>query len=159
MRQLLVPTLILISGLLTACSGAKETLGLNRSVPDEFAVIPSAPLEIPKNFSQLPPPKPGAPRPQEANILRQAERAVIGEKVSDKNLTNAETALLQQAGAEDAEDDIRRQIDRELNENSGSQSVTQKLFGLGGDSPEKNTLDPQKELERLSQQQAAKREE
>ena len=45
---------------LAACDSARETLGLNKRAPDEFAVVPRAPLVLPPNYD-LRPPEPGAP--------------------------------------------------------------------------------------------------
>lgn len=63
---------------LTACgSDTKQMLGLERSPPDEFAVVSRAPLSVPPEFS-LRPPEPGAPRPQEGRASDQARRALTG---------------------------------------------------------------------------------
>lgn len=57
--------------LLAGCTGFRQMVGLDQTGPDEFAVESRAPLTIPPEFD-LRPPKPGAPRPQDAN---QAEKA------------------------------------------------------------------------------------
>jgi len=59
---------------LGACGGRK---GMGGSGLDEFAVARRAPLVVPPDFS-LVPPKPGAPRPQEADSSTQALSALFG---------------------------------------------------------------------------------
>ncbi len=49
---------------LSACGGGepKQLMNLRspHDGPDEFAILPTKPLEMPKDFSALPPPEPGA---------------------------------------------------------------------------------------------------
>ena len=75
-NNLLFSLLLLI--VLTGCSGAKEQLGLTRTLPDEFAVVKRAPLALPPDYN-LRPPAPGAPRPQEEATDAQARQVVTGE--------------------------------------------------------------------------------
>ena len=63
--------------LLISCGNVKKRLGLERSQPDEFAVVERAPLTMPPNFN-LTPPQPGAQRPQEANPANTAQGLVLG---------------------------------------------------------------------------------
>ncbi|WOK35803.1 DUF3035 domain-containing protein [Sphingomonas sp. C3-2] len=85
---------------LSACaSGGLE----NRSRPDEFAVSRKAPLVIPPDFA-LVPPKPGAPRPQEADSSTQALQAMFG---GPAQRSASEGTVIGQAGANAAEPGIR----------------------------------------------------
>jgi hypothetical protein len=64
--------------LLTACSGGsnwKQTLGIEPTSPDEFAVESRAPLTIPPDFD-LRPPAPGTVRPQEVSSASKAQGIV-----------------------------------------------------------------------------------
>lgn len=77
---------------LGACGGKK---GMGASSLDEFAVARRAPLVVPPDFS-LVPPKPGAPRPQEADSSTQALSALFGGEAprstgENKLLGDAET--------------------------------------------------------------------
>jgi hypothetical protein len=63
-------------------------------VPDEFAVGRSAPLTVPPDFA-LVPPKPGQPRPQEADSSTQALNALFG---GQRPVSQGEAVLLQAAG-------------------------------------------------------------
>lgn len=77
---------------LAACAGN----GLfGRGAPDEFAVARRAPLSVPPDFA-LRPPRPGAPRPQEADSSTQALDAMFG---GPAQRSTAETANLNEAGA------------------------------------------------------------
>lgn len=51
---------------LSGCTGLKQSIGLEPTMPDEFEVVSRAPLTIPPDFD-LRPPKPGVPRPQEVS--------------------------------------------------------------------------------------------
>ncbi len=61
---------------LSACGGKAGGV-INRERPDEFATARHAPLVIPPDFA-LTPPRPGAPRPQEADSSTQALQAMFG---------------------------------------------------------------------------------
>jgi len=54
----------LLAALVSGCGGGDPQLmniqAMNKT-PDEFAVLPTKPLEMPKSFAELPPPTPGAP--------------------------------------------------------------------------------------------------
>ena len=58
--------------LLAGCGGSKGGV-MGHAAPDEFAVQRRAPLVIPPDFA-LNPPRPGAPRPQEADSSTLAQR-------------------------------------------------------------------------------------
>jgi hypothetical protein len=61
--------------LLGGCGNFKQMIGIDQPPPDEFAVEPRAPLTIPPDFD-LRPPKPGAPRPQEASAAERAQKVI-----------------------------------------------------------------------------------
>lgn len=74
-----------------------------RGGPDEFAVSRQAPLVIPPDFA-LTPPKPGAPRPQEADSSTQALQALFG---GEAKRSATEQGMLGQASAERSDAGIR----------------------------------------------------
>lgn len=59
------------------CANTKASGFGSRGAPNEFAVTRAAPLTVPPDFA-LRPPKPGAPRPQEASPSTQALSAMFG---------------------------------------------------------------------------------
>jgi len=76
----LLPAVVCLAGgmLLSACSSGgnwKQTLGIEPTSPDEFAVESRAPLTIPPDFD-LRPPAPGAARPQETSVASKAQGVV-----------------------------------------------------------------------------------
>lgn len=53
-RTVSLLALILAAGALSACSGVKETLGIETSAPNEFLVSTRAPLTLPPEFDLRP---------------------------------------------------------------------------------------------------------
>lgn len=132
--------------LLAGCGNSvKQTLGMERTVPDEFAVVERAPLVMPPDFN-LEPPRPGAPRPQEA---ARTEALVMGGAVATSASASAgENALLSKIGTR-ADPNIRQEL--RVNTDQGeAATVTEKL---GFATPESGkALNPTEEAEKLKQQ-------
>ncbi len=139
MRRILLSVVCVLSlGAVSACEKAKDELGLNKQVPDEFKVVKRAPLSLPPDYS-LRPPRPGAARPQEASTAEAAAQTVFGQDNSDQPAiaTTGEAALLNRAGGQNANPDIRRVVDSETEELfDRNKPVAEKLFGWGGDKDE-----------------------
>ena len=92
-----VVTVIAVGVALAGLSGCgKRSSGgiFGRGGPDEFQVARRAPLVIPPDYA-LAPPKPGAPRPQEADSSTQALQALFG---GTAPRSAAENNVLGQAG-------------------------------------------------------------
>lgn len=141
----------------SGCGNIKNSLGLEKSAPDEFAVIKRAPLEIPSNLA-LPPPMPGMPRPQETSTIDAAQQAVLGHAENNKaSSSSAEAALLSKTGANNTPSDIRAKVNKETDEmHDRNKPVAEKLFNIGGDRKESSAtvVDPAKELERIQKNKA-----
>lgn len=101
MRKLIVAGAML--SLLSACGSSSGVFG--RSRPDEFAVSRAAPLVVPPDFA-LAPPKPGAPRPQEADSSTQALQAMFG---GPAQRSPVESSTVGQAGGARSQNGIRSQ--------------------------------------------------
>src|SRR5208283_5335621 len=87
------------ASLIAGCGDFKKTIGLEQTLPDEFAVESRAPLTIPPDFD-LRPPQPGASRPQEKSADQQAEQIIEqagpggpGKQAPDVRLRSAENGL------------------------------------------------------------------
>jgi hypothetical protein len=93
---------------LAGCGGGKAGVFATgkHGAPDEFAVSRQAPLVIPPDFA-LVPPKPGEPRPQEADSSTQALEAMFG---GPSPRSAAEKALLDRAGEARADSGIRAEV-------------------------------------------------
>jgi Protein of unknown function (DUF3035) len=90
-----------LAGLLLAagCTDFKRSIGIEPTLPDEFAVESRAPLTIPPDFD-LRPPTPGASRPQEKSADQQAKDVMAeagpgepGNKASDFRLRRSADGL------------------------------------------------------------------
>ncbi|HEX6838917.1 MAG TPA: DUF3035 domain-containing protein, partial [Polyangia bacterium] len=151
---------------LGGCTDLKRALGMEKVIPDEFAVAQGAPLAIPPDFA-LRPPRPGARPTQEVSTTEQARQTIFraGEQqaaLPDADKRSAgENELLRQAGAANATRDIRDTINREAAQAAGpiDESFVDKL--LFWRTPEKRlgatdvVVDPQQEAQRLKASQAA----
>ena len=138
---------------LAACDSTKEQMGLTKRVPDEFQVVKRAPLELPPNYV-LRPPQPGAPRPQEQATDNTAAQTVFGEAAPKQAsaATSGEAALLQQAGSQEIDPEIRTKVDREtVALHDRNKPVAEKLLGIGGDKnePSATVVNAKEEVERL----------
>jgi Protein of unknown function (DUF3035) len=75
--SLVTSTFVAVSATLalSGCSGLKQAIGLQPTMPNEFAVENNPPLTIPPDFD-LRPPEPGVPRPQEQSMTKQAQQII-----------------------------------------------------------------------------------
>lgn len=89
---------------LSGCGG-KQAGVFSHAGPDEFAVSRQAPLVIPPDFAMVPP-KPGAPRPQQADSSTQALQALFG---GPAQRSGAESAFVREADGQAAAG-IRSQV-------------------------------------------------
>jgi hypothetical protein len=145
--------------LLSACQDTKRALGLEKSVPDEFAVVNRGPLVVPPDFN-LRPPVPGANRPQEMTAADQARSTLIGRAKLDamrqRGMSRGEVAVLALAGADLTSSDVRKTIDRESSVfTTEEKQFTGRLLnwkdeGLG----EGVAIDPNAESKRLADAKA-----
>jgi len=119
---------------LSACSGAKKSLGLVKHTPDEFKIVKRAPLAMPPEYN-IRPPRAGAPRPQENTTSEEARQVIFGTKEQTKShsASSAEELFLKNIGVEDADPNIRDKVNQDLNENTENQQpIGTRLFGIGG---------------------------
>lgn len=106
----MIRILILLPVLAVSLSGC-QLFNRGKVVPDEFAVVSKPPLTVPPEYSLLPP-RPGEASAQ-LDTSQQAQAALFGaDAVADAS--DAEQALVAQAGGIAADPAIRRQLDREI---------------------------------------------
>lgn len=138
---------------LTGCGGdIRESLGLGKSVPDEFAVATHAPLSLPPDY-HLRAPVPGAARPQQLSPVAQAQSGVFGRnpdrEVQAAVLSGGEAALLRNAGTQAADPVVRQQLEAKQGRTEEDPSFLGSLFGYGQDATVNQVVDPNAELRRV----------
>ena len=145
---------------LPACSDVKQELGVGRNSPDEFMVLQRAPLTLPPDYTLRPPTDPSEAQPA-TEAAAQAKTTLLG-KVEVPAVEGAgEETLLTKLGISSAEPNIRKLID----EDNGyialkNRPVAEKLIFWNDEKPSPDNIpssvvDPQKEAERIKQNQAA----
>jgi hypothetical protein len=160
----LLAALVAAGGLLlglSACEGIKQSLGLTKSAPDEFAVAPNLPLTVPPDF-QLRPPGGASPGNQEVPVRQKAAADVFGDQPSsgaegttEAGFGQGESAILRAAGAENVEPDIRDTVDREFSIYAKTdQGFLEDLIFWREAEPPGEPLDPEAEAKRLRENAA-----
>jgi hypothetical protein len=165
-RGMALPVLAAV-GLATTlggCTDIRRALGMEKVIPDEFAVVSRAPLAIPPDYT-LRPPQPGAAPSQEVAAQDRAKEAVFRAGSQQASLPPAagersagEGALLQKAGAPNADPAIRQHVsdDTALTPENQRGFVDKLLFWRKSGPPNSNeVIDPNKEADRIKQAQAA----
>ncbi|HEV7266236.1 MAG TPA: DUF3035 domain-containing protein [Falsiroseomonas sp.] len=143
--------------LLLALSGCGQdtarTLGFTRDPPDEFQVTTRVPLSVPPSLGDLPPPLPGAPRPQAES--RSAGALLAPGATTGAAPSAAERALIARAGGP-VDDGIRRRVDEEsLRLDRPSEDVVDRLmFWREGSAQPGTAVDPTRESQRLRENAA-----
>jgi hypothetical protein len=142
---------------LAGCSGDQfgRTLGLIRDTPDEFTVTTRAPLAMPPSFT-LPPPQPGAPRPQEQSERAKAELALVPQMALGtpaEGNSPGQQALVQAAGGP-ASPDVRAEVDQEARHEATSPGFFDRLMFWRPTPQPGIVVDPQKEAQRLRENAA-----
>ncbi|MBN8873250.1 MAG: DUF3035 domain-containing protein [Rhodospirillales bacterium] len=139
--------------LLAGCDSGSltRTFGMTRDAPDEFTVTTRAPLSMPPDYT-LRPPRPGAPRPQEQSMRRQAEETLVPQVAlggPQSSASPGDQVLLEQAGPP-VSNDIRREVNQDASMDSGDPSFVNRL--LFWRKPKDTTavlVDPTKESQRI----------
>jgi hypothetical protein len=140
---------------LGGCTDLRRALGMEKVIPDEYAVVSRAPLAIPPDYG-LRPPRPGARPTQEPSMSDQARQTVFraGDQQASLPGANAsmsvgEEAFLKKAGAGTANPDIRDVVNQE---NTAGPEVEKSFVDslVFWQKPKKpDIIDPQQESLRL----------
>lgn len=133
-----------------------QDIGLTRSAPDEFLVTTRAPLSMPPDL-RLPPPSPGATRPQEVSPRQAAEQTLVPQtalsNTQPASRSPGEQALLGAAGPA-ADPAVRALVNRESAEKANQVSITNRLM-FWKDRPQPGiVVDPSAEAKRLRENAA-----
>jgi len=157
--MMLRPALAMLALLaLGACDSLRDELGMNKQSPDEFRVVSRAPLSLPPDYNTLVTPNPGQPRPQEGTTTDQARTAVFGTEQKGQPVTaesTGEAALLNAAGAQNADPQIRQIVDRETQQiNEEDTDFLDALIFWQDQPPPGTVVDPNKEAQRIKENQA-----
>ena len=143
---------------LAGCDDTKRALGIDKSIPDEFAVVRRAPLVMPPDYN-LRPPAPGSERPQEGTTAEQARNALIGRNRLDsyrvRGFSPGEVELLDRAGADLILPSVRDILDKETSAFANeSDSFTDRLIFWSSNRQLGTPIDPMAEQQRLNENQA-----
>jgi hypothetical protein len=145
---------VLLALALGGCGGdrLKQTLGIGKQPPDEYQVVRRAPLSLPPDFD-LRPPAPGAARPQELEVRKQAEQILTGQAAAAtvEDRSTGEVALLQRAGALDVDSSIRQVVDAESAYLSDESGFVDQIMFWRTNLPDDDLVDAAAEAERLRQ--------
>lgn len=141
----------------SGCSTLSRSLGAGKASPDEFRVVTRAPLTLPPDYS-LRPPRPGEARPQELEPDAEARAALFGQDVAQA-ASGGERTLVQRAGAEAVDPNIRQQVDFEgQNIVHRTEGFVDRIISFGGSSaPATQPLDAEAEQRRLADEEAVRR--
>jgi len=153
LKGFLIAAPLLTALLVSGCSNVRSKLGLDPEAPDEFTVYDRAPLSVPPQFS-LRPPRPGEARPQESTISNQAEKILTKGALAAPKPTDAtagKNALLEKAGTQDMDPNIRQQVDQDLSleQNPTDKKLLDDVLFWQKKTPKGDPIDPQKEKKRL----------
>jgi hypothetical protein len=140
---------------LAGCSdGAKKTFGLEANPPDAFAVGTQAPLSLPPELGALPPPVPGAPRPQQTDAAQAGLDTLSPASSLAAPVTTTSTgqqALLDQAGPPPPAG-IRAAVNQSALTAAPQPGLLGRLFGAAPPAPP--TVDATAEQKRLQENAA-----
>jgi hypothetical protein len=157
MRNLLRGCVLLGAAVsLMSCDSIRDAAGLNKSPPDEFAVVTKAPLIIPPDYN-LHPPKPGAPPLNQVAPTTAAQEALYSDDPNaiagaiSGDYSQAEKLLLANSGGATADPSIRRTIaaDNTKAEDTNPSLTDKLLFGESVDTSADKPLDASAEQARI----------
>lgn len=109
--------------------GLRGVIGVTLEQPNEFNVLPHAPLRMPNDFAALPAPRPGAPSPLTPQPLEEARAALGAASGQGRAPSTGELALLDGAGADQAQPGIREQLAGETLRPQGQEYAFTEVLG------------------------------
>lgn len=106
-----------LAAAVAACGGKqglRGLIGVKLEQPNPFNVLPHAPLQLPSDLSALPAPQPGAASPLTPRPVEEARRIVGAAPAAAGAPSTSELALLDTAGAAEADPQIRETLAAEV---------------------------------------------
>ncbi len=102
--------------------------------PDEFSILPSKPIEMPKDFAALPPPTPGQANRTDATPMADAVAALGGNPagIQRDGKTGADGALITQASRYGVDPQVREKLasaDLEYRKHNRGR-LLERMFGI-----------------------------
>lgn len=160
----LASALAAVSVTASGCSSLHKAMGFEKQPPDEYTVVENAPLTLPPDFG-LRAPSAETGKPAQSSTQERAREVVFtagnspisaADNAAGGGLTAGEAALLNGAGATQANPAIRAQIDQEsAAKRNASESLINRLLYRGIKKPTDETIDAQKEAERIEKDSTA----
>lgn len=145
----------------SGCSDIRSVLGVDKSAPDEFAVVSRQPLSLPPDYN-LRPPREGGDYKGQQDIRARARGVVIGNTnpaaedpyANDPTKSPGESALLQEAGAVYIDPEIRRRLKQETEQKAEEDDdfIQKMIFWRRGEPAD--IVDPNQEDRRLREARA-----
>jgi hypothetical protein len=155
--------LILMAATLGGCAETRRALGIEKSPPDEFAVVSGSPLALPPDYTLRPPLSP-SDKPAAETTAQQARQTVFRIKEAPKPVaalpaddprSSGERALLAKAGATNADPSVRQQVDQETAQLEARDRGFIDTLLFWQDKPKADeTVDAVKEAQRLNENAA-----
>ncbi|HWA80967.1 MAG TPA: DUF3035 domain-containing protein [Acetobacteraceae bacterium] len=144
--------------LLAACSSQNvmSSLDLEPPVPNAFLVTTQPPLVIPPNLNNIPPPQPGAPRPQDVSPTLRAEETLVPQVALSGTAgpdSAGQQALVAAAGPPPPAN-LQQEIARQAQQDRPGQGVMSWLLFWQTTPPPGIVVDPAREERRLQENAA-----
>jgi len=146
---------------LSGCDTIRNAAGMDKSAPDEFAVLTKAPLTIPPDYNLMPP-RPGAvptnqtePTDTAQTALFGSDPATVASQLPD-SYSEGEKMLLANAGIQNADPAIRQHLASDRKNMVGADdSFTQEILFWQKPKPDTGTpLNADEESRKLDAQRA-----
>ncbi len=115
-RSLRAALLVVVAAVsLTGCDTIRSAAGMDKTAPDEFAVLTKAPLVIPPDYNLMPP-RPGAVPTNQVEPTEAAQAALFGNDPATiasqmpNTYSESEKLLLANAGVQSIDPQIRQHL-------------------------------------------------
>lgn len=160
-RQIVNMTaLAALAATLGGCESFRDAAGISKQSPDEFAITTKAPLVIPPDYN-LRPPKPGAAPANQTSPEADAQGTLFNNAqaapatASNGTFSQGEQQLLANAGAANADNNIRRQVNNDDSNAASDEGFSdQVLFWQGNNGTDTSApVNADAEAQRIQNQQ------